>query len=785
MAIVVENEKFQESSLITDLSEIGFFIKYISLFHDEYFELDHQRFKPSIQAFLVSSFDFLKKNNEAWLLCPQLRKFVSEDLNLFLDSGDLVHLKDLLAIKKQGDTGFCESNCLCSASCFPSSSEMRFFYEKGFFLLGKAFLDQDSEVLRIKKSCLKKCEKMFQINVCLNPYDFKAWLFLARLYREMGFLFIDHAIYNIMQNSIKEIEGSNHKMERIFTKIFMTLEENIGDAKLIRLEAKNSLVIFYVLELAHAKLKWIKGEILWENYYKLQNENFYKIESIGVQNDESIRILYLKEIFVKRKKLLDFSKENNILHLKNMIEIKLKMEKFLISEDSECKDESTLIEIEVETLISLWKILKRYIRILIFVKNLHFEKDFGRFSQVFSELNIMDISELQNIINNECLGFLKGIEEIDPENCSEINNFSEIFKEIPVDNDDEEEEKTDFFMEISQENNDFINFNGKIDIEKVLLLLAGVLTSKPKAVISEKQKSSGMRKINLIIFRFLDVIAMRMSKILNKYSKKYRYYKSYVRLCYYSAKIFLFLQKNDNYAKVIKNIPTFNISNSYLFFSEDLSIMDKFMRPFDELFSIKTFELVEIYKKEKDPLFCSLFHRDMMFLFLKIKLIKMKAVISKKRVQDLDKLRLLNKKISKIMFCHYDETEVINELLFNAYWITLKELLEGIISHVSNVNMLPVELNLQKWIDDLVFMIVKQRSIQKILKEKKPEIYEKLEEILKIGYKIDNPTEEIDGNSEEFKNKALNYFVSLHYKRKKGKKNMQEEMTSEITLVDN
>lgn len=772
-----ESENDPESSLISDINEIGFFVKFISLFHEDYLELNPPKFKPSIQTFLISSFEFLKQNNETWILCPQLTKFVDEDLKNYLETGEMAHLTSLFLVRKGEFLEGCNenkqekssgnannSNCLCEKSCFPNNSEMIYFYEKGFFLLGKAFLEQqDNDNVKVKKSNLKKAEKMFQINVCLNPYDLKSWLFLARLYRDMGFLYIDQAIYNIIQNKMEEIEGANFKFERIFQKIFLQMDPNDMSSKLINIEMRDNLIVFYILELMQRKFKWMKGETQRIDYFNSQQDIFNKIDDIKF-SEENLKGLYLKEIFVKRKKLNEFNSETHHGHLKNLVDIRRKIEKLLIDQDIDYKDESSLIEIEAEILISIWKIAKRYLKLLDFVKNYDLEKAPKQVSDVFSQLNCKEKSDIRNYVEQNFLFFLFNLQDIDKENSLELADLVEIQKELTSNSSFESnthEIPFDYRLYDSEK---------KEDLEKIMTMLKNIIKSQESKL---KIYVDCKNNMTFFILRFLDVLLVKISRAIGKYNKKYRYYRSYVLLCYYSAKIFNFLHGIEKYNEAIK---TFQISRSqtsiWSFTAGDTTQFDKFLKPFDELFSIKTYELVEVYKKERDPLLCSLFHRDLMFLLLKIKLIKMKSNLSTKKIADLDKLRLLNKKIAKLMLVPYNPTEIIiiNEPLFNAYWITLKELLIGIKEFILAENT--KEFNLCKWIDDLLITIVKQKGIQKILKEKKIDIYSSFEQILVMGFKIANPGENFE-ESKELEEKALNYFNSLHNKRKK-KKNPEE-----------
>ena len=312
----------------------------------------------------------------------------------------------------------------------------------------------------------------------------------------------------------------------------------------------------------------------------------------------------------------------------------------------------------------------------------------------------------------------------------------------------------------------------EIESEKLMLMLGGVLEGYEE--LKETENSFINIKempLNRWINRFLECLLNRFNRLINRHSKKYRYYKHYVLLCYYAAKIHVFMRQPE------EELPGGPI------------LGDKALKVFDELFSIKTFELVEIYKKEKDATLCSLFHRELLFLFIKLKLLKMKSSLSLDRAPDLDKLRLLNNKIVKVMIKSLDGIEVLNEMLVLAYSLTLKDLIFAMKRILTAEK--DQDLNILKWIDDLLFTVIRQKTVNTFLKEKQPELLKDFEAMMRLALKHfwkkegkeDPITEDEEGTKE-----AYHYFFNLHNKKRTKSKKPGEEMGQdnavEINIID-
>ena len=163
----------------------------------------------------------------------------------------------------------------------------------------------------------------------------------------------------------------------------------------------------------------------------------------------------------------------------------------------------------------------------------------------------------------------------------------------------------------------------------------------------------------------------------------------------------------------------------------------------------------------------------------------MKSFLSVEKTADLDKLRILNNKISKIMLKNSEGVEVLNEVLFLSYVLTLKDMVFGIKRFLLKREL---DSNLLKWIDDLVFTVMRQKSINKFLKEKQPVLLKSFEQMIIIAHRVNEKIEDLieiieDENFEKETNQALNYFVSLHYKKKhKSKKTFEE--AHEVNIID-
>ena len=784
-----EGPLVSQEGIIASLSEIAFFIKYLVVIHEGYFSLNPPRFKSSIQNLLTSAFEFLKHNDDQWILCPRLESLVNEDLKSYLDTGDVQRLDGVFnsRLENQG------SNCFCPQSCFPRDDATACLYSKGFFLMGKAFFEQqDLEKVKTRKSNLKKAEKMFQLNAALNPKDPVAWLYLGRVYREMAFMFADQTVYSVMGFKMEEFQGAGERVERVLKGLLLRIErekgeemrqargtpasglgieleieEELGKLMEVRGEAMDSLVILAILEQMQGKFKWVKGELTWKQYIQAQVLSFAKVEALGLE-EENVRGVFLRETYVRRKNLSVFGAKNSVLLLKNLFRLKHLVVKQLIRDAEELKDESVLNEIEVETFITLWKFVKRYVKLLRFVDTLNFDGGIRkRYEGLLNRLKIESAKDLYGVIVRDCLNFLSQIKSLDS-SIMDLADFIELEKELQA----QKGLVDDGSLKLMLNTGELLAAGSEIESEKLMLMLGGVLEGYEE--LKETENSFINIKempLNRWINRFLECLLNRFNRLINRHSKKYRYYKHYVLLCYYAAKIHVFMRQPE------EELPGGPI------------LGDKALKVFDELFSIKTFELVEIYKKEKDATLCSLFHRELLFLFIKLKLLKMKSSLSLDRAPDLDKLRLLNNKIVKVMIKSLDGIEVLNEMLVLAYSLTLKDLIFAMKRILTAEK--DQDLNILKWIDDLLFTVIRQKTVNTFLKEKQPELLKDFEAMMRLALKHfwkkegkeDPITEDEEGTKE-----AYHYFFNLHNKKRTKSKKPGEEMGQdnavEINIID-
>ena len=145
------------------------------------------------------------------------------------------------------------------------------------------------------------------------------------------------------------------------------------------------------------------------------------------------------------------------------------------------------------------------------------------------------------------------------------------------------------------------------------------------------------------------------------------------------------------------------------------------------------------------------------------------------------------------MMKNIDGNDIMNEMLILAYSLTLKDLIIAMKRIIQGEK--DNEVNLQKWIDDLIFTVIKQRAVNAFLKEKQPELMRNFEEMVRMAYmfyqrkegrkEVEEVKEDEEGNK-----KALYYFVSLHNKKKTKSKKMEEhqqpekDIAIEINIID-
>ncbi len=137
-----------------------------------------------------------------------------------------------------------------------------------------------------------------------------------------------------------------------------------------------------------------------------------------------------------------------------------------------------------------------------------------------------------------------------------------------------------------------------------------------------------MRKLE-----YLSESLMEKMQNLSVRYKKFKTQRAYTTLCYYAAKL-TYLVNRD---------------------------VPKALKILDELTNQKTNELVEIYKQEKDPILTMFFHRNSFFMIQKYRVAALKTRICFE-TKDLERLKVINKKLSKLMLYKEDNVEVCDSL---------------------------------------------------------------------------------------------------------------------------
>lgn len=529
---------------------------------------------------------------------------------------------------------------------------------------------------------------MLQINACFHPLSPAAWLSLASIYLELSFLCYDQCFNTVQSSKLAELLPiSSIKAHRILNLILSTSINIAEDDKKIdfNVESKSFLIIFNILELMENKLNCMWDRFKLQNTIEMVNEDeasstlYSKLsaqsEQYQIQKEKVImknfglrmsgcdaRNEFLRLFYIQRKSCENFIWNDNINLINDGERLLNRIETNMLNLESSGREEMVL-EVQIEICITIFKFLMRYLKVIKFLYSLKIEENI--INMVYKDLECfidkltLDLTDVQvrSFLNTLTVIYLKENKDFVPKNTKK---YSELFFEMKR---QYENKKTEVNLE---------DLSKKIDIILTYLLIK---------------------------FNYYSNKALKRKNKFNIY---------YSLSLYYSMKI-------------------------NLIFNENTGLNKKEDPDFDSLFNLKTNELVEIYKTEKDPVLTLLFHRELPFLLTKFKLLNLKFFLAKRLVMgfktteekmseneknsfvgerirpEFEKIRILNKKITKKLIFKIENEDSINKILFIVY----KNSLLCLFDYLFCVN----EQEQAKIIGEIAVFLIKNKTINKFFKE--------------------------------------------------------------------
>ena len=548
---------------------------------------------------------------------------------------------------------------------------------------------------------------MLQINACFHPLAPAAWLNLASIYLELSFLYYDQCFNTVHNSKLSEISPlSSIKAHRILNLILSTSikEEEKNGKTDFNAESKAFLIIFNILELMENKLNCMWDRFKLQNtiemtkddeklsvlYSNLNNQS----ESYQTQKEKVImknlelrmsccdaRNEFLRLFYIQRKSCENFIWSENINLINDGERLLNRIETNMLNLENSGREEM-ILEVQIEICITIFKFLMRYLKVIKFLYSL--KKEENIINIIYNDLECfidkltLDLTDVQvrSFLNTLTVVYLKENKDFVPKNT---RKYSELF----------------FEMKRKYENE-----KNEINLEDI------------------------SKKIDIILTYLLIKFNYYSNKALKRKNKFNIYYSLSL---YYSMKINLILNESTGFNK--KEDPDF-----------------------DSLFNLKTNELVEIYKTEKDPVLTLLFHRELPFLLTKFKLLNLKFFLARRLVlnfkiteekmneneknsfvsdrvkPEFEKIRILNKKITKKLIFKIENEDSINKILFIVY----KNSLLCIFEYLFCVN----EQEQAKIIGEIALFLIKNKTINKFFKENDQKLVTKLNFLSRIYIKI-------------------------------------------------
>ena len=683
--VIDKKDEGEFTTAIKNFTDIVLIMKFIHNFYSEYLNSPSAKFKASFNRLFLTMYDYLQDNSNEWLdLCPEFSKmYIKFEENLSNENLSINSPNSFSVIKLHDDACFCNK-----ANCFSKSKKLKpkdykETFSRMFYLIGKAYDDSRviSEVITDDskyRRYLKRIYRMYLFHGTLFDKDPYACLRLALTLLDQYIIYCDEIIYmNNDNEKLKQFLTALPKVKYML-KYIVSLCQNKDKCVIIfqamkieesYFEAQTYEKILLFLEISTLKFKRlickdfnsnkiddninkIYDELLLKDLDKKNIKDFYIFLQFGYNNltwkfvlEKHIKIvdsvILLVDLMEKGSESLEFDKSNYSLYL-----------------------------LETETLLNqiIFKIIRKYIFIIKFLKNPKFIKENQMIQNMMKDgkTNTKTLNSLQEFFWSEFSQFLNYLSNHDyikyEMRMIDLDGTTSIDKALI-----KEQEKELSLMNVYEKLSD--NFS----IKKYMLSDSSpknILqnTSKINKIILDVIHDSKINAASIDVEINQDEIMKKIDKFLLFILKRFRKLSIQKEAKKYRGSIFQ--SKCNLYASFI--------------FDEFYHTKEKALEIMNEFFTGKMMEIVDLYKYEKDYKICLLYNRDTIFLKQKYKIMHRYLNLASESMDKeiYEKIKILNKRASIMSFVEDKNKEKkipkINSIYFKIYEETLWIILEYI-----------------------------------------------------------------------------------------------------------
>ncbi|EAS02164.2 hypothetical protein TTHERM_00558470 (macronuclear) [Tetrahymena thermophila SB210] len=749
------------------MEEIRLFVKFTKKVFPHYFTNLVCQLNSQYIFILIGAFDYIKKNDDQWALCPNLAVKKDEFQNYMKDkkvSSDTNILEYLQQRSKKS-----QINCFCEKQdCFHPVLQEDFLLNL-FLLIGRALSQYDPNAdmqnenskpkFKARRQSLKNAEKMFNFLILLKPSEFLGWYSLGDVFSGLCFMYFDASVFEPMGSKISELKDIYLSAKRVYNYILDNFTTSKTLNKRYIEEVKEDILILNIVKMYERKSIYLMSlspqytdyDYIRESVVKKQRITsiFDKIHTFDYDSS-SPRMIILMEVFVTRshyqkyhsstfeshfkklKLIQEFTEPTEVqknIKGKRSVKDSNKVAQEKAEEQLQFKGEFYDQEGLCEFSISIWKIFKRYLQLLKVIDGQCIKKD-ENVQKIIQDINkkqkITELNEIMSIVLDDVEETISVLKKIEPKLFS-----PDCPSEISVTQYFYDKERLDLKMNVAL---------------KLSQIACSILTKRIVLELEIEDYQARLKQvieqIQLILNNNFAVFQQLTSKHGNK---KFKYKRFVIRSFYYSSQMI------------------HEINNNY----------DRASTLLGEIFNLKLDEIVNYYTHfenqpiEKDPKLSILFTKDLCFMLEKYKYVKLMSTLLRKQ-QDVQRMRNLNKKVNKVMIQQHEEESVkLNKIFKQLYLITLNDLMVLMDNKLTSGN--ETIATLKQWIQDLYNMNIKNKQTYKYI-ENDSDLVQKIKNYMIKGYcKFENIEQSQSGEKESFDNlysKSVKYFEDLCKKKK-------------------
>ncbi|KAL4488849.1 hypothetical protein ABPG72_016502 [Tetrahymena utriculariae] len=760
------------------MEEIRLFVKFTKKVFPHYFTNLVCQLNSQYIFILIGAFDYIKKNDDQWALCPNLAVKKDEFQNYMKDKkvSSETNILEYLQLRSKKS----QINCFCDKlDCFFPVLQEDFLLNL-FLLIGRALSQYDPNAdmqndnskpkFKARRQSLKNAEKMFNFLILLKPSEFLGWYSLGDVFSGLCFMYFDASVFEPMGTKISELKDIYLSAKRVYNYILDNFTTSKTLNKRYIEEVKEDILILNLVKMYERKSIYLMSlspqytdyDYIRESVVKKQRITSIldKIHTFDYDNS-SPRMIILMEVFVTRSHYQKYHSSTFESHFKKLKVIQEFTEpteaqknikgKRSVKDSNKGTSEKAEEQLQFkgefydqeglcEFSISIWKILKRYLQLLKVIDGQCIKKE-ENIQKMIQDINkkqkITELNEIMSIVLDDVEETISVLKKIEPKLFS-----PDCPNEIQVTQYFYDKERLDLKMNVAL---------------KLSQIACSILTKRIVLELEIEDYQARLKQvieqIQLILNNNFTVFQQLTSKHGNK---KFKYKRFVIRSFYYSSQII------------------HEINNNY----------DRASSLLGEIFNLKLDEIVNYYTHfenqpiEKDPKLSILFTKDLCFMLEKYKYVKLMSILLRKQ-QDVQKMRNLNKKVNKVMIQQHEEESVkLNKIFKQLYLITLNDLMVLMDNKLTSGN--ETITTLKQWIQDLYNMNIKNKQTYKYI-ENDSDLVQKIKNYMIKGYcKFENIEQSQSGEKESFDNlysKSVKYLEDL-CKKKKPKTNSTNSLNA-------